>query len=194
MRAIPKADRLALLALVLLVVALFRESVLQGGVFYKRDIHLIWHPQVEGFVRAVFSGALPLWDPSPAFGQPLLADPATQVLYPPTWLNLLMRPWTYYTLFAFGHVLLSGIAFHALARRWGLSRGRSPGRRVRLGAVRPVPLARGPLAPLRERRVDPRRLPRRRAGGREPARPRRPRSSASRSGCRSSPGRPTSAR
>jgi hypothetical protein len=122
-RAIPKADRLALLALALLVVALFRESVLQGGVFYKRDIHLIWHPQVEGFVRAVFSGALPLWDPSPAFGQPLLADPAMQILYPPTWLNLLVRPWTYYTLFAFGHVLLSGIAFHALARRWGLGAG-----------------------------------------------------------------------
>jgi hypothetical protein len=120
---IPKADRLALLALALLVVALFRESILQGGVFYKRDIHLIWHPQVEGFVRAVFSGALPLWDPSPAFGQPLLADPGAQVLYPPTWLNLLMRPWAYYTLFAFGHVLLSGVAFHALARRWGLSAG-----------------------------------------------------------------------
>ncbi|HYN04852.1 MAG TPA: hypothetical protein VE359_20545 [Vicinamibacteria bacterium] len=123
MRAIPKADRLAFLALTLLVVALFRESVLQGGVFYKRDIHLIWHPQVEGFVRAVFSGALPLWDPSPAFGQPLLADPAMQILYPPTWLNLLVRPWTYYTLFAFGHVLLSGLAFHALARRWGLGAG-----------------------------------------------------------------------
>ena len=74
-------------------------------------------------MRAVFSGALPLWDPSPAFGQPLLADPGAQVLYPPTWLNLLMRPWAYYTLFAFGHVLLSGIAFHALARRWGLSAG-----------------------------------------------------------------------
>ena len=43
-------------------------------------------------MRAVASGALPLWDPSPAFGQPLLADPGAQVLYPPTWLNLLMRP------------------------------------------------------------------------------------------------------
>jgi hypothetical protein len=122
-RTIPKADRLAGAALVLLVVALFRESLLQGGVFYKRDIHLIWHPQVEGFVRAVFSGALPLWDPNPAFGQPLLADPGAQVLYPPTWLNLLIRPWAYYTHFAFAHVLLSGIAFHALARRWGLSAG-----------------------------------------------------------------------
>jgi len=120
-RGIPKADRLAGAALALLVVLLFRESVLQGGVFYKRDIHLIWHAQTEGFVRAVASGAFPLWDPSPAFGQPLLADPAQQVLYPPTWLNLVLPPWVDYTLFAFGHVLLSGIAFLALARRWGLS-------------------------------------------------------------------------
>lgn len=123
MRPIPKADRLAAALLALAVVLLFRESLLEGGVFYKRDIHLIWHPQVEGFVRALAGGALPLWDPSPAFGQPLLADPGAQVLYPPTWLNLVMRPWTYYTLFAFGHVLFSTLCFHALARRWGLGTG-----------------------------------------------------------------------
>ncbi len=113
-----RADGLALLALVALVVVLFRESLLGGGVFFKRDIHLIWHPQIEGFVRAIAGGAWPLWDPSPAFGQSLLADPGAQVLYPPTWLNLVLRPWTYYTLFAFGHVLFSGLAFYALVRRF----------------------------------------------------------------------------
>jgi len=113
-----QADRVALLVLVALVVFLFREPILAGAVFFKRDIHLIWHPQMAGFVRAVTGGAWPLWDPSPAFGQPLLADPGAQVLYPPTWLGLLLRPWTYYTVFAFGHVLLSGLAFYALARRF----------------------------------------------------------------------------
>jgi hypothetical protein len=105
--------------LALLVLLLFREA-LAGGVFYKRDIHLIWHPQVEGFVRAVAEGAVPVWDPSPAFGQPLLADPGAQVLYPPTWLNLVLKPWTYYTVFALGHVLLAALSFLALARRWRL--------------------------------------------------------------------------
>jgi hypothetical protein len=116
------ADRflLARAALCVLVLVLFREA-LAGGVFYERDIHLIWHPQIEGVVRAVAGGAWPLWDPSPAFGQPLLADPGAQVLYPPTVLNLVVRPWTYYTLFAVGHVLFSALAFLALARRWGLS-------------------------------------------------------------------------
>jgi len=116
-----RPETLARAGLLLLVVALFRQPLLQGGVIYDRDVHLIWHPQVEGFVRAVAGGALPLWDPSPAFGQPLLGDPGAQVLYPPTWLNLVMRPWTYYTLFAAGHLALSALAFFALARRWRLS-------------------------------------------------------------------------
>jgi hypothetical protein len=123
MRATSKADRLAVALLALAVVLLFRESLFEGGVFFKRDLHLIWQAQVEGFVRAVTGGALPLWDPSPAFGLPLLANPAIQVLYPPTWLNLVMRPWVYYTLYAFGHVLFSAVAFHALARKWGLGPG-----------------------------------------------------------------------
>ena len=76
--------------------------------FHKRDIHLVWHPQVEAFVRAVAFGSWPVWDPSPSFGQPLLADPSAQVLYPPTWLNLILRPWTYYTMFAVSHTLLLG--------------------------------------------------------------------------------------
>ena len=100
---------------------LFREAIFLGGVFYKRDLHLVWHPQVEGFVRAVLGSAWPLWDPSPAFGQPLLADPSAQILYPLTWLNLLMRPWTYYTVYAVLHFLLAGFGMRALARHLGLS-------------------------------------------------------------------------
>jgi hypothetical protein len=121
MRAGTKADWLARSALVLLVLVLFREA-LAGGVLFRRDIHLIWHPQIEGFVHAVAGGSLPLWDPSPAFGASLLADPQAQVLYPLTWLNLVLRPWVYCTLYAVGHLLFSTLCFFALARRWGLSR------------------------------------------------------------------------
>ncbi len=116
-----KPDWIARAGLALLVLALFREPLL-GGVLFRRDVHLIWVPQVEGFVRAVAEGALPLWDPSPAFGQPLLADPQAQVLYPPTWLNLLLRPWVYYTLYTLGHLLFSVLSMRALGRCWGLSR------------------------------------------------------------------------
>jgi hypothetical protein len=108
--------------LLLLALALHKGAVWDGGVFFQRDIHSIWVPQVEAFVRMVLGGAWPLWDPGSSFGQPLLADPSAQVLYPPTWLNLLMRPWTYYTWFVVGHTWFSAACTYALGRRWGLSR------------------------------------------------------------------------
>jgi hypothetical protein len=83
----------ALLVLTTLVVGLLPQFVLGGGVFFERDIHLAWQPQVESFVRSIALGAWPLWDRSMGFGQPLLADPSAQLLYPPSWLNLLMPPW-----------------------------------------------------------------------------------------------------
>lgn len=107
-----------------LVALLFRE-VLAGGVLYRRDIHLVWHSQVEAFVRAVAEGSWPVWDPAPAFGQPLLADPSAMVLYPFTWLNLLLRPWTYYSVFAVSHVFFSGYGMSLLARRLGMTSGAS---------------------------------------------------------------------
>jgi hypothetical protein len=118
-------DRLAALALAALALWLFREAVFAGGVLYKRDIHLVWHPQIEAFARAIVAGSWPLWDPGPAFGQPLLADPAAQVLYPLTWLSLFLRPWWYYTVFAVLHVLGSSLGVYALGRRFGVSRGGS---------------------------------------------------------------------
>lgn len=114
-----------ILGLTALVLWLFRKAVFGGQVFFKRDIHLIWHAQIEGFVRAIAAGSWPVWDPCPAFGQPLLADPSAQVLYPPTWLNLILPPWYYYSFFVAIHVFLSGLSLWALARRWGLSPGGS---------------------------------------------------------------------
>jgi hypothetical protein len=106
-----------------LVVSLFWGAVADGQVFYRRDLLVIWYPQVEAFVRAVASGSLPTWDPLASFGQPLLADPSAQVAYPLTWLNLLMRPWTYYTLSTVVHTWFSGVGVYLLARHWGLAPG-----------------------------------------------------------------------
>jgi hypothetical protein len=109
-------------ALAILVVGLFRDAVLRGQVFFHRDVHLMWYTQMETFVRAVSAGEWPVWNPYIGFGQPLWADANTQVLYPPTWLNLLVRPWTYYTVYVIAHLLLAGTGLFALARRLGLGR------------------------------------------------------------------------
>jgi hypothetical protein len=107
------------------VLWLFRDVLFFGKVYYVRDIHLVWHPQVEGFVRAIASGAWPVWNPNLAFGQPLLADPSAQILYPLTWLNLILRPWTYYTLYVVVHFVLAAVGMRTLARHFGLSRAAS---------------------------------------------------------------------
>lgn len=105
----------------LIVVSLFRELVFEGRVLFEQDIHLFWYTQVESLVRIVTTPVWPLWDPYTSFGQPLLADPSAQILYPPTWLNLLMRPWVYWTLFVLGHLVFSGVGAFRLARRLGIA-------------------------------------------------------------------------
>jgi hypothetical protein len=116
----PPAVR-ALLALGALAAVLFAPAILAGRVFYERDIHLWYWGQAETFVRCVAAGAWPVWDPYLAFGHPLWANPgALQVLYPPTWLNLLIRPARFYTLYVVGHFLFAGLGTYLLGRRIGL--------------------------------------------------------------------------
>ena len=110
-------------AAVLLVLAAtpFWRAVL-GGTLFERDINMVWLPQVESMVRAVAGGSWPLWDPYVGFGQPMLADPRVGLLYPPTWLNLLLPPSAFYTLFVVAHIAASGWGMLALARHWSASR------------------------------------------------------------------------
>src|SRR6185436_12668337 len=71
-------DRLAIAGLLLLVLLLFHSAVMGRGVFYYRDIHLFWHPQIDAFVRSLAAGAWPVWNPYMGFGRPLLGNPNVQ--------------------------------------------------------------------------------------------------------------------
>ena len=113
--------RWAALAFLPLLLALFPRVFLLGEVFYDRDLHVDFFPQAEAFVRAVFASSWPLWDSTVSFGQPLLADPSAQVLYPPHWLNLLLSPWRYYVVFVLAHVLFTAEGARRLGMRLGLS-------------------------------------------------------------------------
>src|SRR5262249_34890021 len=48
--------------------------------------------------------------------------PSYQILYPFTWLNLVMLPATYYKLYVLIHATAAGLGLYLLARKWGLSR------------------------------------------------------------------------
>jgi hypothetical protein len=117
-----RADVLAALALLSLLGWLFREVVLRGRVFYERDIFFQWWAQAESFVRVVAAGSWPVWSPWGSFGQPMWANMNNQVLYPLTWLNLLLFPWRYYVVYAVLHVFLGSAGTFVLARRLGFGR------------------------------------------------------------------------
>ena len=118
---IPRAEWLALAALVALVALLFRDAIFRGRVFYDRDIHLLWYGLAQTFVRSVAAGSWPVWNPYPALGQPLLALPNSEVAYPFTWLNLVVQPGAYFTAFASFHILVAAVGTYVFARQLPLS-------------------------------------------------------------------------
>src|SRR5262245_83455 len=110
-----------LVALATLGVAtvLYPGALLRGEAFFERDLHLDWYSRLAAIGRALREGAWPLWEPGLGFGQPLLADPSAQVLYPVTWLALLL-PWSAaYTAFVLVHLFVAGLGAARLAGRLG---------------------------------------------------------------------------
>src|SRR5205085_11549212 len=98
------ADLAAALLLALLVAGLF-WPLIAGRVLYDRDIGVRFHAQAEAFFIAVRQRSWPVWNPFPSFGEPLLANANAQVLYPPTWLLMLIPPALYYSGYVIAHVL-----------------------------------------------------------------------------------------
>lgn len=113
-------DRRALLGLLGFGVFFFWRPLL-GDQLFMRDITVVWYPLVSAFISSIAAGSWPVWDPYRGFGKPLLADPNGMVLYPFTWLNLLLPLHTYYTVFATTHLVGSAWGIYFLARRWHLS-------------------------------------------------------------------------
>lgn len=111
-------------ALGFLLVAIWplRAAVFGDQVLFRRDINMVWLPQLETLIRVAATPAWPLWDPFGGFGRPLLADPRVEALYPLTWLNLLLMPGAYYTVFCVAHLFLGALGLYRLARSWGCGR------------------------------------------------------------------------
>ena len=106
-----------------LAALLLPRAILLGEALFDRDLHMDWYPRALVFAQTIRGGSLPLWDLTIGFGQPLLADPSAQVVYPTTWLNLLLAPWTVYSVFALGHLAFTAVGFTLLARTVGLRQG-----------------------------------------------------------------------
>jgi|CXWL01.1.fsa_nt_gi hypothetical protein len=114
----PRAQTGLLLLLLATLEFTSKAAILMGTVaLFERDLLFIYFPLVQATLRELSQGALPLLDPTSAFGQPLLANPDAQILYPPSWLRLLLPPALAYAWFVSLHSIFGALGVALLARR-----------------------------------------------------------------------------
>lgn len=80
---------LALAAALAIITISFADTLLLGKSLYIRDFARIYVPERAVLRTILRGGALPLWNPYFAAGQPMAANPEYEALYPPQWLCLL---------------------------------------------------------------------------------------------------------
>src|SRR5579859_1317260 len=79
-------DRHCVLLLALIITGLFADVLFFGNNFYVRDL-FTYHYPMKHIVREIIArGEFPWWNPYFASGQPMAANPAYEIFYPPQWL------------------------------------------------------------------------------------------------------------
>jgi hypothetical protein len=109
------------LPLVVAVLVLQRDLVFRGRVLFDRDVEHFLYERLAVMAAAVRAGSWPLWNPYPAFGEPLLAIANLQLAYPTSWLAIVLPPEITDSVTVVFHTLLAGLGTWALARELGLS-------------------------------------------------------------------------
>lgn len=104
------------------LIALSFPAVLAGTrTFYFRDFGYFGYPFAFYYRRSFWNGELPLWNFYHSAGIPFLAQWNTLVLYPPSFIYLLLPlPWSL-NLFCLLHLFLAGLGMARLARRFQLN-------------------------------------------------------------------------
>lgn len=101
--------------------ALFGGMLIRGQVLFWGTPLLQFVPWREKALEMILRGVPPLWNPALGMGTPLLANYQSALLYPPTWIQMLVGvPWGQGLLVA-AHVIWAGVGMALLARRLGLS-------------------------------------------------------------------------
>jgi predicted membrane channel-forming protein YqfA (hemolysin III family) len=112
-------DAAAILVLVVAVTLWFSDVLFGGLSFYARDIFQYHFPMKRLVREAMLSGQWPMWSPSTGAGQPMAANPAYEVFYPPQLLILLPDIHLGLNLHVVVHFYICGIGLFWLLRSFG---------------------------------------------------------------------------
>ena len=111
-----RAGAAGIVVVTLLLSLFFLDVLLGSGTFYIRDLVYAAHPSKTMLREAILSGDFPHWNRWIGAGQPLAANPAHQLFYPPTWL-VLLPDFTYgFNLFVLLHLYIAAWGMYALLR------------------------------------------------------------------------------
>jgi hypothetical protein len=110
------------LVLLLLICAAFPTVIAGSHTFFYRDFGLFGYPLAHYHRQNFWHGQIPLWNPYNNCGIPYVAQWNTLVLYPLSFIYLLLPLSSSLALFCLGHLFLGGLGMYFLAGRWTNSR------------------------------------------------------------------------
>jgi hypothetical protein len=119
---IKKTDLLFFSLFAALLLLVFREFFFTDRVFFERDTTLVEVPARKMTVPLLREGNFALWTDAYGNGQPFLANPKNAVLYPTTWLYLVLPLFTAFKLHYLIHVLLGWLGLYVLCGSYSLSK------------------------------------------------------------------------
>lgn len=112
---ISRDSRNALL-LAIVVLILFADVVFLGNGFYKGDTAPYHFPMKRVVRDMTFAGDFPAWNPRDHGGQPLAANPAYEIWYPPQWLVYLPSFLWGFQFHILIHIVIAAIGMYAFLR------------------------------------------------------------------------------
>jgi hypothetical protein len=117
-----RKDLSAIVLMMAVITLFFLPVLLPGNMFYYRDVIFEAYPLSTIIKESFDSGTLPFWNPYIGFGQPLLASPSAQIIYPSTILRILFTGPIAFKWHVILHSWWAATGMFLLCRHFGLSR------------------------------------------------------------------------
>jgi hypothetical protein len=105
-----------LLLLAALTCLLFFDVLFLGRGFFKGDLFPYHFPMKKVVRELTFAEGIPQWNPAYHGGQPLAANPAYELFYPPQWLIYVGSYPFAFQLHILVHILIAAIGMYLLLR------------------------------------------------------------------------------